>query len=78
MVINSTLNYKKVKRPFHSAMNYNNLVTEVDLETAIFHSLDCKDSKYCHQPDTNKVTWDLKVLLIQEFGLNDVNSNFCR
>ena len=37
------------------------------------HLLFCKDSKYCYQPAGHIVTGDLKILLIQEFGLLYVN-----
>ena len=42
--------------------NYNKLVTELEIETTISDSLDCKDSKYCYQPAGHIVTGDLKII----------------
>ena len=53
-----------------TVLNYNKLVTELDIETIIIpDSWDCKDSIYCYQPAGHIVTGGLKSLLIQEFGL---------
>ena len=54
-------------KPIRSTvLNYKKLETELDFETTITDSLECKESKYCYQPAGHIITGDLKVLLIQE------------
>ena len=43
-------------------LNYNKYVTELDIETTIPDSSDCKDLKYCYQPVGHIVTGDLKII----------------
>ena len=47
-------------KPILSKLNYNELVTELDIETAIPDSWECKESKYCYQPPALIITGDLR------------------
>ena len=51
----------KYNKPIRSTvLNYNRLVTELDIETTIPDFLVCKESKYCYQPAGHINTEDLK------------------
>ena len=41
---------------------YYTLVTELDIETTIPDSLECKESQYCYRPAGHKITGDIKVI----------------
>ena len=41
----------KYNKPICSTvLNYNKLVSELDIESFIQNSIECKESKYCYQP----------------------------
>ena len=61
--------YKYNKSICSTVLNYNKLVTELDIGTTIPGSWECKESKYCYKSAGHVITWDLKISLIQEFGL---------
>ena len=44
-------------------LNFNKLVSDLDIETSSPDSRDCKDSKFCYQPAGNIVTGNLKIII---------------
>ena len=50
-------------KPIRSTVfDHNTFVTELDIKNSIPDSCDCKDSKYCYQPNGHIVTEDLKII----------------
>ena len=50
-------------KPIRSTvLNYKKVENELDFETTIPDSLECKESKYCYQPAGHIITGDLKCI----------------
>ena len=77
---NNELICYKYNKPIRSTvLNYNKLVTELDIETTIPDSWEYKEYKNCYQTAGHIITGDSKILFIQEFGLlnvKDLNTRF--
>ena len=46
----------------NTILNFNKLVSDLDIETSSPDSWDCKDSKFCYQPAGHIVTGNLKFI----------------
>ena len=47
---------------YNTLLNFNKLVSDLDIETNSPDSWDCKDSKFCYQPAGHIVTGNLKII----------------
>ena len=54
--------YKYNKPIRNTILNFNKLVSDLDIETSSPDSWDCKDSKFCYQPAGHIVTGNLKII----------------
>ena len=54
--------YKYNKPIRNTILNFNKLVSDLDIETSFPDSWDCKDSKLCYQPASHIVTGNLKII----------------
>ena len=54
--------YKYIKPIRNTILNFNKLVSDLDIETSSPDSWDCKDSKFCYQPAGHIVTGNLKII----------------
>ena len=54
--------YKYNKPIRNTILNFNKLVSDLDIETSSPDSWDCKDSKLCYQPAGHIVTSNLKII----------------
>ena len=53
----------KYNKPIHNTvLNFNKLVSDLDIETSSPDSWNCKDSKFCYQPTDHTVTGNLKII----------------
>ena len=53
----------KYNDPIHNTiLNFNKVVSGLDIETSVTDSLDCKDSKFCYQPAGHIVTCNLRII----------------
>ena len=53
----------KYNKPIHNTiLNFNKLVPDLDIETSSPNSWDCKDSKFCYQPEGHIVSGNLKII----------------
>ena len=58
----SIICYKYNKPIRNTVFNYNQLATDLDIETTIPDSSDCRDSKYCYHLAGHVVTWNLIII----------------
>ena len=58
----SIICYKYNKHIRNTILNFNTLVSDLDIETTSPDSWDCKDSKFCYQPAGRIVTGNLKII----------------
>ena len=54
--------YKYNKHIRNTILNFNKLVSDLDIETSSPDSWDCKDSEFCYQPAGHIVTGNLKII----------------
>ena len=54
--------YKYNKPICNTILNFNKLVSDLDIETSSPDSWDCKYSKFCYQPAGHIVTGNLKII----------------
>ena len=53
----------KYNDPIHNTiLNFNKVVSDLDIETSVTDYLDCKDSKFCYQPADHIVTGNLRII----------------
>ena len=71
--------YKYNKPIRNTILNFNKLVSDLDIETSFPDSWECKDSKFCYQPACHIITGNLKIIVtlesVQSF-LKDLNTDF--
>ena len=57
------LRFVQPNKPIRNTiLNFNKLVSDLDIETSSPDSWDCKDSKFCYQPASHIVTGNLKII----------------
>ena len=69
----------KHNKPIRNTILYlNKLVSDLDIETSLPDSGECKDSKFCYQPAGHIITGNLKIISDSKMSktLNDYCTRF--